>query len=127
MSRLDTQFAACGLPALMAQLGRAAVYTPRGGDAVELTAMIGAEVTAIEEGERGTERVRRREVKITRDPAGPYGGVADPQLGDTMTIDGQVWEIEDDDPGIVAGGPIAVLPLVRYERTEVGRYRMDQQ
>lgn len=127
MSRLDTQFAASGLPMLFERLGTAGVIcTPEGGSPVTLTAIVGEEVITVEEGNRGRERVRRREIKITRDPSGPYGGVAAPEPTMTVTIGGEVWEIEDDEPGIGLTAGIAVLPLVRWERAEVGSFRFGE-
>ena len=127
MSRLDTQFAASGLPVLFEQLGTAGVIcTPAGGDPVTLRAIVGEEVIEVEEGERGKERVRRREIKITRNPGGPFGGVATPQPTMTVTIDGELWEVEDGEPGIALTAGVAVLPLVRWERAEVGSYRFGE-
>lgn len=123
MSRLDAQFAATGVPTLFEQLGRPGiVYTPTGGSPAALTAMVGEEVIEVEEEPQGKVRVRRREVKIARDPAGPFGGVADPLPADTLTIDGLVYEIEDGE-GLYRGRDLATFSVVRYEVIAKGTYR----
>jgi hypothetical protein len=121
MSRLDAQFIATGLPALFEQLGRSVTFTPDGGAPVTLTAIVGEEVISDEDVGQGKVRIRRREVKITRDPAGPYGGVADPLPTGRVTVDELVYEIEDDEE-ISRSAAIAVLSLVRFESMDKGSY-----
>ena len=120
MSRLDNDFATGGVSALMDGLGSAGrlVYTPAGGDAVSLTAMIGAEST--EEGSDLEGRTNRAvcEVIISTDPDCDYGGVASPATNATVTLDGVEWAIDDI---LAQDANLATLRLVRETRVERGR------
>ena len=87
-------FAAVGVPALLDVYGQAVTYTPAGGAATPLTAIVGADQVDYTPTLAGYEIVRRRAVTIGLDPAASYGGIAAPWPGDTLTIDGHTYTVE---------------------------------
>ncbi|MBE3131953.1 MAG: hypothetical protein IMZ55_00640, partial [Acidobacteria bacterium] len=94
-SQHETEFAAAA-GQLMAQHGRAVSYTPVGGVAAAVWAIVGPLSTVSQQTENGFEGVRGRIVKLLIDPAtAVYGGVADPQAGDQITVDGETYQVID--------------------------------
>lgn len=91
MSRFATRCAAGAVPQLLAEFGDAVTYTPIGAAAVSLTASASAEVSET------SGRIRRfvREFRFSRDATASYGGVARPVRGDTITLDGTVWTVDE--------------------------------
>lgn len=69
-------------------------YTPPGGSAVAVSAIVGNETAEDSRESDGLRRVRRRKLTISRDPSGDFGGVAAPVQTGTVAIDGEVWAIE---------------------------------
>ena len=120
MSRLDDEFAAGGVSALMDVLGDAGrlTYTPAGGDAVSLTAIIGPEQTEEDSDLDGRTNRAVREVTITTDPDCDYGGVAGPATNATVTIDDVEWAVEEI---LSQDANLVTLLLVRETRVERGR------
>jgi len=118
MSRFDTNFAAAAVPGLFDVMGRSATYTTAAGAAVALTAIIGDEQQQEEDTDRGRRKRVSVQVTITTDAASDYGGVANPQLRDKMTIDGETFSLESVDQ---QGSGAAVITVVRYELMERGR------
>lgn len=84
------------LPAMFEHQGTAGVtYTPEGGSGVSLTAVLWPEELVEEQYADGTRLLRRRDALISRDPAGEYGGVASPEVHDTLTIGGELWNVQE--------------------------------
>ena len=121
-SAFDTMFADAGVPTLMETLGTAlVVYSDPEVDPVELTAIVGnMEVVEVEGTTSGGRRkLARRTFLITTDPAGTYGGVANPKLAARMEMtDGEVWEIESIE---AQGSSMTKLNCVRKLSTELSR------
>lgn len=92
-SAFDTAFNAAGVPALLGQFGRQVSYAPAAGDAVDVTAMVGSEESREALDSDGRRVVRVRELTVSTDPAGDYGGVAAVKLNDTVTIDGAAYAV----------------------------------
>ena len=108
----ETLVDASALPAVLEVHGASVSYTPKGGDAVTVTAAAGAEtVTWID---REGQQTKRRELPLTisTDAAGDYAGVAEPALRATVTIGGELWNVEQITP---LAGSFARLSLVRLE------------
>lgn len=85
-SAFETAFADAGAPSLLAQFGQACTYTPAGGTAVSLSAMVGAEQSNEAEYSDGRRLIRTRQITLATDPDGDYGGVEDVHLYDTVTV-----------------------------------------
>lgn len=85
-SDFDTQFAEAASPTLLDQFGQSITYTPSSGDAVTLTAIVGAEVAHEEDMGEGRKLVRTREIVVGTDPDATAGGVASPTILDTVTV-----------------------------------------
>ncbi len=120
MSVASTIFAAHGRPVLLEQFGDAGqvTYTPTGGSAVELTAILGQKEEEEEDGLLGKELHRRRVIKISTDPTSPGGGVADPEVNASVVIGSVEYAIKE-----IEEGALAVLHLERAgsaERTRPG-------
>lgn len=81
--------------AKMGDTGVAIVYKPQ-GDVAETTlvaAMIGpARIEQDADGARD-ERVYKRDFTMSRDPNDVYGGIADPRVGDVVSLDGEPWTV----------------------------------
>lgn len=98
MTVFDDEFAAAALPELFEQFGRSIVFEDPACDPVALTAIVG-EITGEEDeaADGGIERRQTREVTITRDQEGEFGGIADPLTAGRLTlvlIDEVHWAIE---------------------------------
>jgi len=119
-SEFDTAFAAAGVPSLLSQFGQSAIYTPAGSEAVpvSLSGSLSGDHVDDEDDDGGRASVRSCLLAISRDPDGDYGGVADPALNATVTIDGVDWEVRDI-PKLDAN--MATLLLVRIGRSERSR------
>lgn len=120
MSAHSALFQSASLPLLFEQhadSGRV-TYTPKGGNAVSLSAIVGGDRTAEEAGHDGPRRIRRRPVTITTDSDGEYGGVANPEDNATVTVDSIEYSVESLQP--LAEGYLR-LQLVRPERQQVSR------
>jgi len=93
-SKFDEIFGVMAEPALLDQMGEAATYRPAAGGTAAVIAMVGAEeaVDRTEtDGDRNIERVRP--VTISTDPAGAYGGVANPGANDQIDVGGVTYEV----------------------------------
>jgi len=92
VSLIDDMVSEAGLAIFHEALSDTVTYTPSGGVAVTVSAHVGEAQTDTSHSDDG-ERVRlRRNVVIGRDPTDTVnGGVADPQLEDTVTIGSDVW------------------------------------
>ena len=95
-SLFDDLMADVGVPVLMDALGdpTSITYTPAGGVAVTLTAIVGAETTEEDEVIDGREQKLIRAVSIHTDPDSTWGGVASPALTAMVTIGGVQYAIE---------------------------------
>ncbi len=96
-SAFETAFADAGAPALLSQFGQSCTYTPAGGAAVALTAMVGAEQSHEGEYSDGRRLIRTRQITLATDPAGPYGGVEDVHLFDTITVGTVTYAVHEID------------------------------
>lgn len=92
-SAFDLQFAESGAPALLAQFGQTVTYTPAGGTAVALTAIVHAEEERESEHPDGRRLTRTRQVDFSSDADSPDGGVAAVKLFDTLTIGGVTYAV----------------------------------
>ena len=93
-------------------------YTPKGGNAAALAAIVGNEVATEEVHDTGRRRVLRRTLTITTDPSGTYGGVAAPALNATVTVDTVSYAVESVKP---LGRDSFDVVVVRHEPMEVSR------
>lgn len=120
MSTHADMFAEGGLPLLFEHFGDASrvTYTARRGVAVELTAIVGDERAEEMQIGTGRRRVLRRNLTLTTDPAGDYGGVLVPQLTDTVAIDGVSYAVESVRP---LREDMFDLTVIRSEPLEVSR------
>jgi hypothetical protein len=114
MSLTDLLFAELGLPVLMEYSSGPIRYADPDVPAVDLTALVGPERSEEESDLDRRRRIRIREAKIHRDPAGPWGGVADPRSDATVTIDGLEYSVRE----ISLSGTMATLVLIRAETLE---------
>ena len=96
-SAFETAFADAGAPALLSQFGQSCTYTPAGGAGVVLTAMAGAEQTHEAEYSDGRRLIRTRQITLATDLAGPYGGVEDVRLYDTVTVGTVAYAVHEID------------------------------
>jgi hypothetical protein len=92
-SVFETAFAAFAAPSLLEQFGVEVTYSPAGGTAGTLTAIVTAEESRESADPDGRRVVRVRELTVSADPAGDYGGVAAVSLNDTVTIDGTTYAV----------------------------------
>ena len=120
MSKFDTMFAQRLESTLFRQMDDSITYTPKGGAGVSIKAIL-SEVSHVEEdGDNGKIQVHKREAIILRDAASELGGVAEPKIDDSATIDSVVWPVKD----LIDESPSAVtLVLVRTGKIEEGRPR----
>lgn len=117
MSLFDDTMAEIGVAALFEALGDAITYTPKGGAAVSLTGLVGfGEITDHEE--RGLRKRLIRDVTITRDPTSEFGGVANPSLTATVTIDGAEYAITEIQ---AESASMATLVLAEKKQLEITR------
>lgn len=117
-SDFDTDFATAGAPNLLTRFGQPASYTPAGGEAVSLSGAVSDEQVQTEEDSAGRTSVRTCRFTISRDPDGEHGGVADPAINATVTIDGDAWEVRDITE---LDAVMATVLLVRVGRSERSR------
>lgn len=100
MTAFDDEFASAALPDLFAQFGETVVYADPAYDPVTLTAMVGpVSAMSLEGADGGLDRRVVREMTISRDPDGEFGGIASPRDSrrDTrITIAGEEWGFDDD-------------------------------
>jgi hypothetical protein len=94
MSDFDNAFAATGSPGHFAFFGGTLTLTPKGAAPVVVTGVIGRERREDRDGSHGRRAFRVRDIRITNDPTGPFGGVANPQMNATVTIAGEEWAVE---------------------------------
>ncbi len=114
----DDGFAASGLPLLMAQCGQAVTYTPRVGDPVSITAIVGSKRLGEREVETGIDEDQDCTLTIGRDPTATCGGVAEPERGDTVTIGAVVWTVLSIDSQT---GSASELGLALPARAEISK------
>ena len=118
-SEFDELMSELGVPVLMDHLADAdsITYTD-GGGAVTLKAILYDEEAEEVETIDGLVRRIVREITITTDPAGEWGGVAAPKLAATVTIDSVEYAVE-----AIArrSDNLATLRLVRRSGVEVTR------
>ncbi len=113
-------FTAAGAPLLFkhfAESGRV-TWTPKGGSAAAVSAIVGQETHTEDTGATGRRRVMRRRLTIATDPAGDYGGVAAPALNATVTVDGVTYAVESIQP---RAGDYFDATVARSEAMEVSR------
>lgn len=96
MSYADEVFATMGTPVLMDRFGVPITYTPPdGGRRIELTAVVGDESVEEQMSEDGRLiRRRLREITISTQADGEWGGVANPQLHSTISVSGVEYATE---------------------------------
>ena len=121
MSKFSDIIGSVGVPVLFDQFGDAGVvsYTPAGGVAVELTAVVGPEKTEEMESDTGGRDVRvTRTLLVRTDPDSDQGGVAQPATNDSVTISSVEWAVESI---IFRTDNLARLQLVRLGVVELSR------
>lgn len=92
MSEFDDLLEEDGLPAVLEVMGDTVTYTTRADVETAPTGAVGPEELIEENYANGVRMLRSRKVTLGRDPAN--GGVADPKVHDTITIDGEIWNIQ---------------------------------
>ena len=97
MTRHNDLLTDMGAPLLWQHHGESITYTPDGGEAVTLTALVRRDTEASQGAEHGQRLARRDEIIIPTTAAASYDGqyVADPQVNDTVTIDGMEYVVRD--------------------------------
>jgi len=65
-------------------------YTPKGGDAKTINALVGPLDTEIEDDELGETKVKRRRIVILTDAA---RGIAAPKINDLITLGTDIWRV----------------------------------
>jgi hypothetical protein len=108
MSLHATYMAAAGIGGLLRASGEAIEYTEHNGQPVPLTALVTTELARLNKDQQGEKTVKGRTFTITKDPAGEFGGVEDPQENGVVTYGeieyavttvqdgGSYWELECD-------------------------------
>lgn len=94
MSAFGDDFAAAALPGILAVHGDVVTYTTRAGVETSVTVAPGGEGLIEEQYANGTRTLRSRKVMLGRDPTAADGGVANPKVHDTVTINGEVWNVQ---------------------------------
>lgn len=87
MSLHATFMAAAGIGGLLRAQGEAIEITPKGGQPAPMTALVGNEEAQILNDDRGRKTKRVRTFTITKNPAGEFGGMEDPQENAVVTYD----------------------------------------
>src|SRR4051812_40748812 len=88
MSLHATFMAAAGIGGLLRAQGETIEITPKNDQPVSMTALVEVETTRIVKDRQGERTVRSRKFSITKDPAGEFGGMADPQENSVLTYAG---------------------------------------
>lgn len=100
--------AAAGIAGLLRAQGEAITITPKNGADANMTAIVETERSRIVADGRGQTTKRTRKILITKDPAGEFGGMADPQENAVVLYGtteyavssrqdaGSYWELECD-------------------------------
>ncbi len=88
MSLHQTLFAAAGLEQILRAQGESIEYTAKHAQPVSLTALVGPEQSKTTTDGRGRKTVRLRCISVTKNEAGPFGGLLDPQENAVLTYDG---------------------------------------
>ena len=120
VSTFSDKFEALGLPPLFDKFGEAVQYLVTGEDAVDLTAIVGAESTEVVDGEHGQVRVRTRTVTISRDASGDYGGVAAVSDRGAFTINSERWAVDGKESETAESVVVRVVRRVSIEKTKAG-------
>ena len=93
-------------------------YSPDGGDAKTISAIVQREEIDREAQHDGTQIIHRATAHIATDAT---AGVASPSLDDTVTLDSATWGIERIEPANADG--MVTIHLMRREGVEVSRER----
>lgn len=111
MTDFNTQLAidAAAVAGSGSELAAAAVYTPRGGDAVAITAARLPSRTEQDDTAEGLAHLRRCRLAVRT------AEVAAPAPDDTVTLDGTVWQVE---AVRTQNAALAILDLVDLTVTE---------
>jgi hypothetical protein len=119
MSDFDTLFDAVATDDHFDQFGDEIIYRPRGGDPVELVAILSNETR--EERQKGGQRVwvRTRRARITQRSSDPTIGIVAPQATGTIEINSEIWSIES----VGKLGNEFVLMLTRESTIGQANYR----
>ena len=124
MSVFDANFTELGEPQLLSLNGRSVSYTPIGGSAVPLTAIVGAvEERDDPDDPHGRSSRRVRTISMSRDASGPFGGIADPGLNDTVVIDSETWAVETEISRTQSMVQLEVVRTMSYLKTRDGYYK----
>src|SRR5438045_2602462 len=99
MSLHATFMAAAGIGGLLRAQGEAIEITPKNGQPVPMTALVGVEATRTVPDRQGQRQVRARTVTITKDPDGEFGGMEDPQENAVLTFAGIEYAITERQDG----------------------------
>lgn len=91
----QTLFAAAGLEQVLRAQGESIDYTAKHGQPVSLTALVGPEQSKQLSDSRGKKVVRMRAISVTKNEAGPFGGLADPQENAVITYAGSDYALSE--------------------------------
>ena len=115
MSDFDAMVAASALPAVMGAFGRAATYTPTGGDPADVTICVHPAAEGVDEGLLSAECV----VIVS------LSDVAAPAQGDKLTIGGVDWNVDDIEEKAGSWASLRIRRFATVERSVEG-YRHDR-
>lgn len=118
-STFDAMFAAVAAPNLLAQFGEQVTYTPRGGEAITLTAMVNRGDTRDATDERGRKRRKTWEITVPSTTTAAAGTtteqyVADPHQAATVTIDSEEFHVSR----VLSEGPLSTLEITNAAARE---------
>ena len=113
---MSTRFAdrfAAGRRKIRDKLGETVTYNPLGVAGSEITAVLTSETAITEHLEDGKWRTRRCVATCQS------SDVSTPSSSDTVTIDGETWQVDDEDQVEETRAGFVDLPLVLKTRIEV--------
>lgn len=100
MALHDTYMRAAGIDGLLRGQGESVTITPKRGQPLAMTALVGAESSREVQDERGKRRVRTRTFTITKNPDSEFGGMEDPQENAVLEYDGTDYAVSHRQDGV---------------------------
>lgn len=117
MSQFSSDFSTAARPGLLAHFGQSATYTPKGGSASSITAML----ELLDEEEDSDGQASNESARLTVSTA----DVSDPDKGDVVSIDGRSWTVSRIESIIGGLATLIVLRPVATSRARPG-YRTER-
>lgn len=119
LTPFEAMFQEAGLPELMGQFsdGTSMVYW-QDEEQTEVVGILGPVARMGKVDEDGEYIESSRQVTISRDPDGTYGGLAEPELDGAFEIGEERWSVEDI---VMQTGAVTVLRIVRQTAATQGK------